>query len=147
LQWDGTGGSGITPSTTWAAWLAEANQFAASGALQIQSETWLEEVQQDDAGALRVRLAGAHEGWFTCDQLVVHNGTRPDLLLTRELQLVADPLEPASWRTSEPNYYQLGARRWGRHAGATYAAGCQDIREVFALLADRSDLDLYAKFT
>ncbi|MBL9122777.1 MAG: hypothetical protein JNG90_04035 [Planctomycetaceae bacterium] len=46
--------------------------------------------------------------------------------------------------TSEPNFYILGAKSYGRHPGFLFAAGLQQIRALFSIIGERADLDLYA---
>ena len=48
-------------------------------------------------------------------------------------------------RHLEPNFYVLGAKSHGRNPGFLLQAGFEQVREVFALIAGKTDLDFYKK--
>lgn len=47
-------------------------------------------------------------------------------------------------RHPEPHFYILGAKSYGRNSAFLIATGVEQIRDLFALIGDRADLDLYA---
>ena len=54
---------------------------------------------------------------------------------------------PHSLVSPEPNFYILGAKSYGRNSQFLIAAGLVQIRDLFTLLGDRADLDLYESVT
>jgi hypothetical protein len=103
------------------------------------------------------------------DRLVANVGYTPDERIYRELQvhecyaslgpmalsavllkhaggdcLTMPAAGPAALRTPEPNFYVLGSKSYGRNSAFLMRAGFTQIKEVFALITGRSDLDLYA---
>lgn len=138
-----------------------------SGPVELRPESAIEAVRWDAAdGAFRVRfvepLEGGDEESFDCVLALV--GYRPDERLTAELQVSRCPvtgalLDPrqspavASERRSteefaraslEPDYYVLGAKSRGRDGDFLFEDGLRQIRQLFAILGDRPNLDLYA---
>ncbi len=116
----------------------------------------------------RVLLAGRHAGELEIDQIVANVGYHPDHQIYSELQLAPDPATDAPTRwpadlpsvpkpgdaaipppdpqlliTAEPDFYILGASV-GRDSRFTIAAGLMQIRQLFTILGDRPDLNLYA---
>lgn len=51
---------------------------------------------------------------------------------------------PESLRTSEPNFYLLGSKSYGRRSQFLLSIGFEQIRDLFTILGERDDLDLYA---
>lgn len=45
--------------------------------------------------------------------------------------------------TPEPHFYVLGAKSYGRNSQFLYATGLRQIRDLFARIGDRAELDLY----
>jgi hypothetical protein len=108
------------------------------------------------------------------DQIVANIGYRPDQKIYSELQVhtcyttdgpmqlsaqlmaqekvglgAIDCLDgvshgPESLLTSEPNFYLLGAKSYGRRSQFLLSIGFEQIRDLFALLGGREDLDIYA---
>ncbi len=103
------------------------------------------------------------------DRIVAQVGYRPDLSLLEELQISACPLHeavschatecgnrtaplkaadhhstPESLILPEPDIYVLGAKSRGRGSRFVFAAGLEQIRQLFSIIGDRADLDLYA---
>src|SRR5207253_288689 len=101
-------------------------------------------------------------------RLVANVGYAPDTTLYRELQvhecyasqgpmalaaalakqaggdcLTIAASGPASLRTTEPNFFVLGAKSYGRNSHFLMRAGFEQVRDVFAMIAGRPDLDLY----
>jgi len=115
-----------------------------------------------------VQLTGEHAGKFEVDRIVANVGYRPDEQLTRELHVrqsfaTEAPLAPATLGngpspaeelpgklaaerllTSEPHFYALGAKRYGRDSRFLIADGLRQIRDLFTIIGERSNLDLYA---
>lgn len=103
------------------------------------------------------------------DRLIALVGRRPDERLEAELPidrcpatsvpralaavLPADeppgvepcPGGPDRLRLTEPDYYLLGAKSYGRRGDFTVAEGLRQIRDLFTILGDRPTLDLYAQ--
>jgi len=106
----------------------------------------------------QVSLGGQHAGELEADRIIANVGHRPDNQLFAELQVGEDPIRGAATRwpaegearpdrhllaTAEPDFYVLGAKSLGRDSRFTIAAGLEQIRELFTILGDRPDLDLY----
>jgi len=51
---------------------------------------------------------------------------------------------PDSLRNPEPNFYILGSKSYGRGAQFLLSIGLEQIRDLFTLIGEREDLDLYA---
>ncbi|MBA63648.1 MAG: hypothetical protein CMJ76_14935 [Planctomycetaceae bacterium] len=49
--------------------------------------------------------------------------------------------------TSEPNYYQLGIKSYGRQSGFLFRTGLQQIVQLFQLIGARDSLDIYHTFS
>ena len=121
-----------------------------------------------ETGAFQIRLAGEHRGKMEVDRVVANVGYRPQLELYRELQVhqcyasegpmklaaalmgqtSADCLTqtacgPQTLLTSEPDFYILGAKSYGRNSQFLLSVGLAQIRELFTVIGDRADLDLY----
>lgn len=117
----------------------------------------------------RVELAGLSHGPCEFDRVVSHTGFRPDNSLYRELQVhecyaTGGPMNLAAWllgqdthdclsatsggletlRTTEPNFFILGYKSYGRNSSFLFSVGLDQIRHVFAFIGGRADLDLYA---
>ncbi len=103
------------------------------------------------------------------DRLVAHVGYRPNTELFSELQVqlcyasegpmrlaakllatgtgdcLSQPAgDAASLTTSEPYFYVLGSKSYGRNSNFLIATGLDQIRTLFAHIAGRDDLDLYS---
>ena len=124
-------------------------------------------VRQADGG-LEVRLNGEQGDAVTCDCILVQVGYRPDHRISAELNVsgceaTGEPRRPAiamsrqsgaeetdpisrgaaSLMTSEPNFYVLGSKSYGRNSGFLISAGLAQIRDLFGLIGGRASLDLY----
>lgn len=119
-------------------------------------------------GRFTVEVAGVQAASCEVDRVIACVGSRPDYALASQLPIELDGVweaprgiarglqgefdwqrgatadDPARLITSEPNYYVLGAKSYGRHPGFTFSAGLQQIRGLFSILGERADLDLYA---
>ena len=116
-----------------------------------------------------VQLSDLSQGPCEFDRVVSHTGFRPDNSLYRELQVhecyaTGGPMNLAAWllgqdshdclsvtsggletlRTTEPNFFILGNKSYGRNSSFLFSVGLDQIRHVFAFIGGRADLDLYA---
>ena len=114
-----------------------------------------------------VELAGAQKGKFVFDRIVANVGYHPDNKIYSELQVhecyasggpmklaaqlgggSADCLDqsscgPASLLNPEPNFYLLGSKSYGRNTQFLLSIGLEQIRDLFTIIGEREDLDLY----
>ena len=58
--------------------------------------------------------------------------------------LVQKSSGPEAVLTTEPNFFVLGSKSYGKDPRFLFATGLQQIRDVFKIVADRESLDLYA---
>ncbi len=102
------------------------------------------------------------------DRIVANVGYRPDRSIYEELQvhecyatsgpmklaaaLLGDSSEncltqttcgPQSLINPEPNFYILGGKSYGRSSNFLFRLGLEQIRELFTIIGDREDLNLY----
>jgi thioredoxin reductase len=152
---------------------SSANAVAAGNSTVIAfwAGTSIESIEQED-GIFRVKYQGLHEGVSQFDRIVANVGGRPDLRLFEELQVhncyVTDgPIKlaamlldsttsdclaqtthgPQTLINPEPDFYVLGAKSYGRNTSFLTSIGIQQVRELFTIIGDREDLDLYATAT
>ena len=110
--------------------------------------------------------------WYAFDQIFGLTGSRVDNSIHRELQLhqcyategpiklAASLLSPNRRNclevstgsrelliTSEPHYYQLGIKSYGRQAGFLFRTGLQQITQLFQIIGGRESLDIYGTFS
>jgi thioredoxin reductase len=143
----------VSPSAAPAAQLRlaeRANGLAAAGQVkQIAGRSVASVVVADD-GALEIGLSGEPGETLTVDRVLSNVGSRPDWSITKELQMkrcgVTDrpSLESGSMVTSEPDFYVIGAKSCGRDGRFVIADGLEQVRQVFSVIGDRADLNLYA---
>src|SRR5205085_1337403 len=102
------------------------------------------------------RAAGKTRTWDV-ERILANVGYAPDVDLFRELQvhqcyasegpmaLAAALLKQGAGvlKTTEPGYFVLGAKSYGRNSHFLLRTGFEQVREVFALIAGKQDLDLY----
>ncbi len=125
-----------------------------------------------DGVRFRVRLVGEHESSLEVDRIIANVGYRPDGRIYEELQVhqcfategpmklaaalaeqtSADCLDQtsagaAALITPEPDFYILGAKSYGRSSRFLMALGLEQIRDLFTIIGDREDLDLYESIT
>jgi hypothetical protein len=152
--------------------LAEhANRLAAAAtSINFLSGSLLEQVAWDEANAqFRVCLSGKHAGEIAVERIVANVGYRPENRLWSELQvhecyasggpmklaaaLSGNPSRdcldqvscgPQALFNPEPDFYVLGAKSYGRSSSFLIAAGLVQIRDLFTIIGDRAELDLYA---
>ena len=117
---------------------------------------------------------GENEGVKTMlvvDQVFAHTGFQPDNSIFRELhvhlcyatdgpiKLAAklldhgsedcrdqSPVAATDLINPEPNFYVLGVKSYGRNSNFLFSVGLQQIKQLFQIIANRQDLDLYATF-
>jgi hypothetical protein len=132
--------------------------------------TTVDAISLDPAsGRFTVRLIGEHAGEHAFDRVIANVGYRPDATIYDELQvhqcyasegpmklaaallgqssadcLAQQSCGPNSLVTSEPNFYILGSKSYGRNSQFLFSIGLAQIRELFTLIAGRENLDLYA---
>ncbi len=129
---------------------------------------WVESIRVGAADRIAVEFAGERAEWCEFDCVVAVNGYRADWSFARELQLEICPrceaLHPfaasllarnlencgdypatsaVELLTSEPNFYVLGSKSFGRVPGYRFAHGLRQIRDIFTIIGDRATLDLY----
>jgi hypothetical protein len=142
---------------------------AISESITTWPETWVESISKGSERRFLVTIAGGRDETIEFDEIISLNGFRPDWSFTRELQLDICPITDAprpfsqyllnrpspnsveypapgseALITSEPNYYVLGSKSFGRMSGFLFQHGRRQIRDVFTIIGDRADLDLYA---
>jgi hypothetical protein len=138
----------------------EANTWAVAGtdSVRLWPATKVEAIRpRDRSDGFEVEFSGKHTGAYSFDAIAASVGFRPNREIYRELQAVdcfaseqspppeVDPtggtrrplLQP------EPNFYLMGAKRWGRDSSFLMFDGLNEIRELFKLIGDRESLDLY----
>ena len=118
--------------------------------------------------AFEVTTSGEHSETFQADRIVANIGYRPDNRIYTELQvhecyatggpmklaaaLAARPTSdcldqhacgPDALINPEPDFYILGAKSYGRNSQFLISVGLEQSRELFTLIGDRPDLDLY----
>jgi thioredoxin reductase len=129
--------------------------------------TGIENLGPDKGFRVDTRLAGKPRSWEV-ERIIGNVGYTPDTVLHRELQIhesyaslapmgVAVGLikqagadctaivgqGPESLLTPEPGYFILGAKSYGRNSQFLLRTGFEQVRDVFKLIAHKSDLDLY----
>ena len=158
-------------STTKSGYLAAANRIAADAAsgVAFHQATSLARIERP-AGESRfaITLAGDLQGTFEFDNIVANVGYRPDNRIFEELQVhecyasqgpmklaaallgasSGDCLDqtsqgPGALLNPEPNFYILGAKSYGRNPDFLLSIGLQQVRDLFTIIGDRADLDLY----
>lgn len=150
---------------------ADANLLATrhDGPVTHLDGTWVESIAAGDDDSLLVELGGHHAGKLSVDRLIANVGYRPDRELYRELQvhechaseapmslaakrlssdsadcLDQPPAAAETWLTSEPDFYIVGAKSYGRNGNFLLSTGKVQIRQIFSVIGDREKLDLYA---
>ncbi|MDA1055642.1 MAG: hypothetical protein O3C40_35045 [Planctomycetota bacterium] len=149
----------------------EANRLAAGASPNVvfKPRTTLASVHYDEAaGKFHVELSGEQDGRAEFDAIVANVGCRPDNRIYQELQVdecyategpmkLAAALQgsstgdclaqtahgPQSLTNPEPDFYILGAKSYGRNPNFLVSIGLEQIRDLFTIIGDRQDLDLY----
>jgi hypothetical protein len=121
----------------------DANHVTLYGGTTVESVAW-----HAGSGRFAVRLRGRHAGELEFDRVVANVGYRGDARLYGELQIAECPTTGAAIGTGlilgESDYYVLGAKSRGRDSRFVIRDGLDQIRQLFAILGDRAELDLYA---
>lgn len=148
----------------------KANTLAtrAEGNIEFFQQTVVEALEPMQGGVRLVTRCAGKKKNFETERVIANIGYRPDLSLFQELQvhqcyasegpmaLAAALLKqgggdcmaipsfgPASLRTTEPGFFVLGAKSYGRNSHFLLRTGFEQIRDVFAMVTGKSDLDLY----
>jgi hypothetical protein len=124
----------------------DANHVTLFSGTTVDAITWHADLER-----FSVRLLGKHAGEYECDRVVANVGFRADDRLTSELQVAAPPESTGSnspgtenLLTREPDFYILGAKSYNRDSRFLIADGLEQIRQLFAIIGDRAELNLYA---
>lgn len=146
-----------------------ANEVAQSPRCSHWAGCWVHEIHHDaKTQQFTVTLHGQQEATLQVDRLVALVGYQPNVHLYRELQvhqcyasegpmkLAAALLKSAGGdcltQTSqgpdtlinpEPHFYILGAKSYGRRSDFLLSVGFQQIQELFTIIGDREELNLY----
>jgi len=150
--------------------LANDAAVQSNGAVIHLAGSQVAEIRRGESdSSLVVRLSGEHAGEYPIHHLIANVGSRPDRGLYRELQVhecyasegplklaahlmshtSADCLDQTSGIAEtlvcpEPNFFILGTKSYGRNSNFLFALGLEQIRETFAILGERADLNLYS---
>jgi thioredoxin reductase len=149
---------------------ARANMLATRGEghVEFHPQSTVESIAHGKDGfAVTALVAGESRTWQV-DRVIANVGGDPDHGLYRELQVaeccfsmtttaLSDALHkhpstdqtivhgPKLLKNPEPNFYILGVKSYGRNTTFLLRAGFEQVREAFALIMGKPDLDLYAK--
>lgn len=151
---------------------ARANSLATrgDGNVEFHPQSAVQAIQfANNSFRVTAKVAGKDRVWEV-DRVVANVGYSPDTTLFRELQvhecyasqgpmaLAASLLKQASadcltiassgaatLRTTEPNFFILGAKSYGRNSQFLLRTGFEQVRDAFAMITGKSDLDLYKK--
>lgn len=148
-----------------------ANQLAVSpdGPIAHFSGAKIAQITPNSGGGLATTVVGEITEQIVVDRIVANVGYGVDRTPFAELQLqqchVTDgPIKLAakllgdesgdcldqqspsaeSLTTSEPDFYILGSKSYGRDSRFLISIGLEQIRNLFTIIGDRADLDLYA---
>ncbi|HEV3083346.1 MAG TPA: NAD(P)-binding domain-containing protein [Gemmataceae bacterium] len=142
------------------------------GNVEFHAQTVVESIETagpDKGYRVSGLCAGKRRTWEV-DRVIANVGFSPDASLYRELQIEECPASLApkdvaasllkhagtdllgipaakaeSLRTSEPGFFILGAKSYGRNSQFFLRAGFDQVRDVFRLITGKDDLDLYKK--
>lgn len=133
---------------------ANALAGGASAAVSHHHGTSIDRIVRLGDGRLSVCLCGLAAATIEVDCIVANVGYRPDRGLYAELQirecyaseapqqLAATP-GPAALVHPEPDFYVIGAKSYGRDSRFLLSNGLAQVRDLFTILGDRANLDLY----
>jgi len=148
-----------------------ANGLAAGSHPQVtyRRATVVERVEERDGGFGVTLRSTDREQTVTVDRILAHVGYSPDNSLYRELQvhecyatfgpirLAAALLGDSSsdclaqsargaevLENPEPGFFILGAKSYGKNSRFLIRIGLEQVREVYSLIEDRPELNLYA---
>jgi hypothetical protein len=148
----------------------KANMLATRGEghVEYHSQARVTSLEQNKDGfAVAATVAGQEKSWQV-DRVIGNVGYEPDNRIYRELQIhecyvsmgpmglaaalmkhaggdcLSIPNQGANTlKNPEPNYYILGAKSYGRNSNFLLETGFGQVREVFTLIANKANLDLY----
>ncbi len=152
----------------------KANMLATrgDGSVEFHPQTLVEAIETagPDAGFLVQGRSGGEQKVWQVDRVIANVGYGPDTSLYRELQvhesyatlgpmalasallkhagsdcLTVPPQGAAALRNPEPNFFILGSKSYGRASNFLLRAGFEQVREAFALIANKPSLDLSKK--
>jgi thioredoxin reductase len=126
------------------------------GNVEFHNQSVVESIESlgpDRGFKVSVRCGGKQRVWEV-DRIVANIGYQPDSRLYRELQVTEQPASqspaanspgPSGTRTSEPGFFVLGAKSYGRNSHFLLRDGFVQVREVFARVTGKAELDLYRR--
>ena len=129
----------------------DANHITHLRGTAVEAVTW-----HADLGRFSVRLLGQPPGELEFDRIIANVGYRGNRQLYRELHVAEDPITGAPQGLhpsgegaerlllAEADFYVLGAKSRGRDARFLIADGLQQIQQLFTILGDRAELNLYS---
>lgn len=148
---------------------ANALAAGAQAAVEYRPGTTIASARRPAGHGFLVELVGERPGKIEVDQVIANVGFRPDTRLYSELQVhecyasggpmklaatllgqaSADCLDqtsagPAALMNPEPDFYILGSKSYGRNSQFLLSIGLTQVRDLFAVIGDRENLDLYA---
>lgn len=106
----------------------------------------VEQIQRNEAGCYQLRFLREDDSTveMTCDAVIsLAMGRRAELSSELFAGKPVDALDGCSFLTNEPGLYVLRGGSVEDGAGVGLSAAFGNIRELFAMLAGRQDLDLY----
>jgi len=106
----------------------------------------VEQIQRNEAGCYQLRFLREDDSTveMTCDAVIsLAMGRRAELSSELIAGKPVDALDGCSFLTNEPGLYVLRGGSVEDGAGVGLSAAFGNIRELFAMLAGRQDLDLY----
>ncbi|HVS38154.1 MAG TPA: monooxygenase [Gemmataceae bacterium] len=114
------------------------------GNVEFHAQTVVEAIETagpDRGFKVSARSGGRVVSWDV-ERIIANVGYSPEAGLYRELQVQesGDSLRP---KTTEPNFYVLGAKSHGRDSNFLLRTGLEQVRDVMALIAGKPGLDLY----
>jgi thioredoxin reductase len=131
-----------------------ANMLAtrAEGNVEFHSQTVIESFEPiKDGVRVTTRSTGRKKTWEV-ERVIANVGYMPDIELYRELQVhqcfaTESPmgLGGNSLKTTEPGFYILGAKSYGRNSHFLLNAGFEQVRQAFVLITGKGDLNLYKR--
>lgn len=129
----------------------DANHITFFSGTTVDALSWHADLER-----FSVRLLGKHAGEFEFDRVIANVGFRPDYGITSELHvrqclgtgqpdgLDQGTCDAGTLLNPEPDFYILGAKSFGRDSRFLISQGLEQIRELFTIIGDRADLNLYA---
>ncbi|TWU24668.1 FAD-dependent oxidoreductase [Bythopirellula polymerisocia] len=122
--------------------LAESDLLADSLHLGME----VQRISHDDEDGWRISChsSSGHESVFTSEVVLDISGTDSDHFVKVEGEdQVDESTEPLSFLNPAPDYYVLGSKSRQSSFEFRFVEGLAQIRELFAILGEREDLDVY----